>query len=92
MEQLAANPCAVGIGWFQLSDNIADVGFQPVEYFNLGLINVCDQPYDELIREAKIANRRVFTIRSGQAKPLTKEELGLIEKQTKESHVIPGTE
>lgn len=92
VEHLAANPCAVGIGWFQLKDNIADVGFQPVEYFNLGLINVCDQPYDELVREAKTANQRVYVIRSGQAEPLTKEELGLIKKQTKESHVIPGTE
>jgi hypothetical protein len=92
VENLAANPCTVGIGWFQLWDNISDVGFQPVEYFNLGLLDVCDQPYDEMIQEAKIANQRVVKIRTGQEKPASREALGLTEKQTKKSHVIPGME
>lgn len=90
VEHLAANPCAVGIGWFQCIDNVADVGFQGVEYFNLGILSICDQPYADLVTAMRQTNRRVWGIRSGKISPVTREELKASEALDGKSHVIPG--
>jgi len=70
VENFAANPNVVGFGWFQCLDNFPDFSTGGGENYNLGLVNICDQPYGDLIDEMRKANRRVYDIRSGKAEPL----------------------
>jgi len=77
VEQVAAHPYIIGLGYFKAFDDFPDIGFQPAENFNMGLVNICDQPYHEMVEQVKIANERAYDIRTGKAEPLTKEELGL---------------
>jgi len=77
VEQVAAHPYIIGLGYFKAFDDFPDIGFQPAENFNMGVVNTCDQPYHEMVEQVKIANERVYDIRTGKAEPVTKEELGL---------------
>ncbi len=47
------------------------------EGVKLGLINTCDQPYQEMLEQVKTANERAYDIRTGKVEPVTQEELGL---------------
>lgn len=78
VEQLAASPVMVGFGWFLCYDSSAAMRSLPDgENFNQGLLNVCDQPYYEMINEMKKTNHRIYEIHAGNLEPVDLEELGL---------------
>ncbi|MFZ2654572.1 MAG: hypothetical protein WAX69_06610, partial [Victivallales bacterium] len=85
VEQLAANPLMVGFGWFMYYDEPVGGRSLDGEDFNNGLLNLCDQPYTEMIGEMKKTNRRMYGIHSGQVEPLTpySEMLEEMKKQMK---------
>jgi len=66
VESFAANPYVVGFGWFKMGDDLADIGGYSGygENFNLGLRNICDQPYWKAIENIRIANRNIYDIRT----------------------------
>jgi hypothetical protein len=69
VENLAADPLMVGFGWFLCYD--APVTGRPDgENFNMGLLNVCDQPYEEMIEEMKKTNTRLFDLHAGKCPPV----------------------
>ena len=75
VEQWAASPCTVGFGWFQCFDNFPDFATGGGENYNLGLLNICDQPYWDAIKLIRKTNRRLYDIRSGKIVPVTRQEL-----------------
>ncbi|HEX2951156.1 MAG TPA: sugar-binding protein, partial [Armatimonadota bacterium] len=83
-EQLAANPLVVGFGWFIYYDQPVTMRSLPSgENFNFGLVNQCDQPYDDMITEVKKSNTRLFAIHQGTRKPISEKKTGvLIERQS----------
>ena len=75
VEHWAASPCTVGFGWFQCFDNFPDFATGGGENYNLGLLNICDQPYWDAIGQIRKANRRLYDIRAGKVAPVTRQEL-----------------
>ncbi len=76
VENLAADPLMVGFGWFLCYDSPV-TGRPDGENFNQGLMNVCDQPYHEMIDEMKKTNARLYDLHAGQIKPVSRQELGM---------------
>jgi len=77
VENLAALPYMVGFGWFTCYDSSVTKRTIPDgEGFNQGLLNVCDQPYDEMIVEMKKTNRRIYDIHAGKLQPVNQQEAG----------------
>ncbi|HEX2951014.1 MAG TPA: hypothetical protein VHV83_15830 [Armatimonadota bacterium] len=77
-EQLASNPLVVGTSWFVYYDQAATMRSLPNgENFNFGLVNQCDQPYDEMITEMKKSNARLFAIHQGTMKPVSDRDFGI---------------
>ncbi len=56
------NPAIVGAHWFQYMDE-APTGREDGENYNVGFINNCDTPYEELIDSARAVNYGLFEYR-----------------------------
>jgi len=68
VESAAAHPEVIGTHWFQWIDQPA-TGRGDGENYNIGWIDVTDQPYAELIAAAKLTHARLFDIHSGKIPP-----------------------
>lgn len=68
VEQSASNPAVVGAFWFQWLDEPV-TGRNDGENYNIGFIDVTDQPYPEMIAAAKLTNERLLGIHSGNIPP-----------------------
>ena len=70
-EQGVNRPELIGIHWFQWND-------QPVfgrgdgENYNIGFLDICNQPYKELTDQAKTSHERMYRIATGMEKPFSK--------------------
>ena len=68
VEQCASHAAVVGAHWFQWLD-------EPVtsrndgENYNIGLVDVTDQPYAEMVEAAKLTHSRLLEIHSGRLTP-----------------------
>jgi len=60
------NPCIVGTHWFQYKDQ-ATTGRGDGENYQIGLIDVCDKPYPEIVRASREVGYNLYEYRS-QAK------------------------
>ena len=69
VEQCAAHPAMVGTHWFQWLDQPA-TGRNDGENYNIGFIDVTDQPYEELVAAAKLTHERLLEIHQGRLPPV----------------------
>jgi hypothetical protein len=56
------NPCFVGSHWFQYSDQ-ATTGRGDGENYQIGLVNICDQPYPETIEAVRDIGNSMYQLR-----------------------------
>jgi hypothetical protein len=68
VEQAAAFPAFIGSSWFQWVDQ-PPTGRMDGENYNIGLVDVTDRPYKDLIEAMKTAHRRLQAVHAGQAAP-----------------------
>jgi hypothetical protein len=71
VEQSAAHPAVIGVHWFQWLDQPA-TGRNDGENYNIGFIDVTDQPYTELVNAARITHDRLFNVHKGTLPPVTR--------------------
>jgi hypothetical protein len=68
VEQAMAHPAMIGTHWFQWVDQPA-TGRNDGENYNIGLVDVTDRPYAELVAAAKTTHARLAAVHSGTTKP-----------------------
>jgi hypothetical protein len=68
VEQAAAFPAFIGASWFQWVDQ-PSTGRMDGENYNIGLVDVTDRPYQELIEAMKTTHRRLQAVHAGEAAP-----------------------
>jgi hypothetical protein len=68
MEQAAALPCFLGAHWFQWADEPV-LGRMDGENYNIGLVDVTNRPYPELVEAAKATHRRLHDVHAGKLPP-----------------------
>ena len=66
VENALAMPAMIGTHWFQWTDE-ANTGRGDGENYNIGLIDVTDRPYAELVQAARETHKRLFAVHSGAA-------------------------
>ena len=69
VEQSAAHPAVIGTHWFQWLDEPV-TGRNDGENYNIGFVDVTDQPYAEMVAAAKITHDRLLAIHSGKIPPV----------------------
>lgn len=68
VEQCAAHPALVGTHWFQWLDQPA-TGRNDGENYNIGFVDVTDQPYADLVAAAKLTHSRLLDVHAGRVPP-----------------------
>lgn len=68
VEHAAAHPQVIGTHWFQWIDQPA-TGRNDGENYNIGWVDVTDQPYPEFVAAAKITHARLLDIHLGKTPP-----------------------
>lgn len=74
VENAAAHPALIGIHWFQWIDQPSTGRFDG-ENYNIGFVDVTDQPYTELIDAVKETFKRLLDIHSGKTLPVSKQAI-----------------
>lgn len=69
VEQCAAHPAVIGTHWFQWLDQPV-TGRNDGENYNIGFIDVTDQPYAEMVAAARLTHSRLLEIHGGKIPPL----------------------
>ncbi|MEK3683588.1 beta-galactosidase [Paenibacillus sp. FSL R10-2736] len=65
VEQAAAIPGLIGVHYFQLNDQTV-LGRFDGENYQIGVIDVCQQPYQAFVEQMVTAHRNMYAIRTGQ--------------------------
>jgi len=68
VEQAASFPAFIGSSWFQWVDQ-PSTGRNDGENYNIGLVDVTDRPYKELIEAMKTTHRRLQAVHAGKTPP-----------------------
>ena len=68
VENTAAHPAVIGIHWFQWIDQ-PNTGRFDGENYNIGLVDVTDQPYPDMVNAVKETFKRLQGIHSGTDQP-----------------------
>jgi hypothetical protein len=68
VEQGAAIPYLVGAHYFQWNDQHVAGRFDG-ENWQIGLVDICQHPYEEMARAARASHERIYAVASGQAEP-----------------------
>jgi hypothetical protein len=66
-----ARPEVVGLHYFQWNDQPV-LGRFDGENYNIGLVDVCNQPYPELTEAVRQTNERLYEVATGKQKPYEK--------------------
>ena len=74
VENAAANPAIIGTHWFQWMDQ-PSTGRGDGENYNIGFVDVTDQPYNELVNASKETFGRLLNVHSGKEQPVTRQAL-----------------
>ncbi len=74
VENAAVHPAVIGIHWFQWIDQPSTGRFDG-ENYNIGLLDVTDQPYPDMINAVKRTFVRLPDIHSGKTSPTDKQAL-----------------
>lgn len=72
VEDAAANPYCVGTHYFTLYDQSA-MGRFDGENYNIGFVDVCNQPYVPMTDAARMCHERLYALAAGQAQPYADE-------------------
>ena len=72
VENAAADPSIIGAHWFQWIDEPSTGRFDG-ENYNIGFLDVTDQPYRELVDAAKITHRRLASVHAGKEAAVTRQ-------------------
>jgi hypothetical protein len=72
VEQAFAMPALIGTHWFEWADEPATGRFDG-ENYNIGLVDVTDQPYRELIEAMKITHQRLYDVHAGRTPPFSQQ-------------------
>lgn len=70
LEQAAANPNIVGVHYFQLNDQPV-LGRFDGENYQIGVLDVCQQPYLPFVHELTKAHENMYAVRSGKQQPFS---------------------
>ncbi len=68
VEHAAAQSWCVGAHYFQLYDQSA-LGRFDGETYNIGFLDVCNRPYDDLVAAARASHERLYRVADGKEKP-----------------------
>lgn len=68
VENAAAHPALIGTHWFQWVDQPV-TGRMDGENYNIGLVDVTDRPYAELVEAAKVTHQRVYAVHAAKQTP-----------------------
>lgn len=68
IEQAAGLPAFVGAHWFQWADEPV-LGRMDGENYNIGLVDVTNRPYPELVEAAITTHARLYDVHAGKARP-----------------------
>lgn len=68
VEQAAAMPEMIGVHYFQLNDQPV-LGRFDGENYQIGVVDVCQQPYKPFVEAMKKAHDRIYEIRTGEIEP-----------------------
>jgi hypothetical protein len=68
VENAAANPAIVGTHWFQFIDQ-PNTGRTDGENYNIGMVDVTDRPYPDMVAAMKLAHQNVLAVRLGKQPP-----------------------
>ena len=74
VENAAAIPAVVGTHWFEWIDE-PNTGRNDGENYNIGVVDVTDRPYQELVDAMKATHKRLLDIHSGKEGPVTQKAL-----------------
>jgi hypothetical protein len=72
LEDAAAKPWCVGTHYFILYDQSA-LGRFDGENYNIGFLDVCNQPYPELAKAARLSHERMYAVAAGETTPYADE-------------------
>lgn len=68
VEQAAAIPELIGVHYFQWNDQPV-LGRFDGENYQIGVIDVCNRPYESFIQGVKMAHQRMYEVRCGKLNP-----------------------
>jgi hypothetical protein len=68
LEDAAANPNCVGAHWFTLYDQSA-LGRFDGEAYNIGFLDICNRPYEEIGEAAIASHERMYAVAAGSEDP-----------------------
>jgi hypothetical protein len=68
VEKTAAHPFGVGAHWFQYNDQFC-LGRPDGENYQIGLVDICMQPYPEMMDAAMAAATVLYRVRNGEIAP-----------------------
>lgn len=72
VENALADPNIVGAHWFEWVDE-ASTGRFDGENYNIGMLDVTDRPYRELVEAAKETHRRAMDVHAGKVAPVERQ-------------------
>ena len=67
-ENAFSHPAVIGAHWFQWSDQ-ANTGRNDGENYNIGIIDVTDRPYKEMVDAITMMHKNLYRIHSGEKPP-----------------------
>lgn len=68
VEQAASFPALIGTSWFQWVDQ-PSTGRMDGENYNIGVVDVTDRPYADLIEAMRLTHQRLQVVHSGKTPP-----------------------
>lgn len=68
VEQAAAFPAFIGSSWFQWVDQPA-TGRMDGENYNIGLVDVTDRPYKDMVEAMRVTHARLQAVHAGKTEP-----------------------
>ena len=72
VEQAMSHPAMIGTHWFQWVDQPA-TGRNDGENYNIGFVDVTDQPYPELVAAAEATHARLLSVHGGKTPPFDRQ-------------------
>ena len=74
VEKAASHPALIGTHWFQWIDQPSTGRFDG-ENYNIGLVDVTDRPYPDMIKASKETFKRLLNVHSGKEPPTKRQAL-----------------
>jgi hypothetical protein len=74
VEQAFAMPELIGTHWFQWMDQMSTGRFDG-ENYNLGIVDVTDRPYPDMVEALKETHSRLYQLHTGELEPFGQKAL-----------------